>query len=146
MKWTDINDIAIELSEAHPDKDPLTINFVDLRDWVLALAGRGRVPLAGSPPSASIWALTVSSASRGTIIPSLKSLSPLLVIFKHLARFSLAWRKSKRSITLPGSRLVSPGLSIFTFRNIRAMMISQRWPSVWERVSRANSIVSSMLG
>ena len=25
MKWTDINDIAIELSEAHPDKDPLKI-------------------------------------------------------------------------------------------------------------------------
>ena len=37
MKWTDINDIAIELSEAHPDKDPLKINFVDLRDTVMAL-------------------------------------------------------------------------------------------------------------
>ena len=37
MKWTDINDIAIELSEAHPDTDPLEINFVDLRNWVLAL-------------------------------------------------------------------------------------------------------------
>ena len=39
MKWTDINDIAIELSDAHSDKDPLKINFVDLRDWVMALAG-----------------------------------------------------------------------------------------------------------
>jgi FeS assembly protein IscX len=39
MKWTDINDIAIELLEAHPDVDPLTINFVDLRNWVLALPG-----------------------------------------------------------------------------------------------------------
>ena len=37
MKWTDISDIAIELSEAHPDKDTLKVNFVDLRDWVLAL-------------------------------------------------------------------------------------------------------------
>lgn len=37
MKWTDINDIAIELSEAHPAIDPLKINFVDLRDWVMAL-------------------------------------------------------------------------------------------------------------
>ena len=37
MKWTDIDDIAIELSEAHPDKDPLKANFVDLRDWVMAL-------------------------------------------------------------------------------------------------------------
>ena len=39
MKWTDINDIAIELSDAHPDTDPLRINFVDLRDWVMALPG-----------------------------------------------------------------------------------------------------------
>lgn len=37
MRWTDINDIAIELCDAHPDADPLTLNFVDLRDWVLAL-------------------------------------------------------------------------------------------------------------
>ena len=37
MKWTDISDIAIELSEAHPDQDPLKVNFVDLRDWVMAL-------------------------------------------------------------------------------------------------------------
>ena len=37
MKWTDINDIAIELSETHPDIDPLKINFVDLRNWVMAL-------------------------------------------------------------------------------------------------------------
>ena len=37
MKWTDINDIAIELSEAHSDKDPLKLNFVDLRNWVMAL-------------------------------------------------------------------------------------------------------------
>lgn len=39
MKWTDINDIAIELTEVHPDKDPLKLNFVDLRDWVMALPG-----------------------------------------------------------------------------------------------------------
>jgi len=39
MKWTDINDLAIELAEAHPDQDPLKINFVDLRNWVLALPG-----------------------------------------------------------------------------------------------------------
>ncbi len=37
MRWTDVNDIAIELSEAHPDVDPLAVNFVDLRDWILAL-------------------------------------------------------------------------------------------------------------
>jgi len=39
MLWTDINDIAIELLEAHPDVDPLGVNFVDLRNWVLALPG-----------------------------------------------------------------------------------------------------------
>ncbi|WP_431197047.1 Fe-S cluster assembly protein IscX [Thiolapillus brandeum] len=38
MRWTDVLDIAIELDEAHPDVDPLTVNFVDLRNWVIALA------------------------------------------------------------------------------------------------------------
>ena len=37
MQWTDIQDIAIELTEAHPDVDPLRVNFVDLRNWVMAL-------------------------------------------------------------------------------------------------------------
>jgi FeS assembly protein IscX len=39
MKWTDIQDIAIELTEQHGDKDPLAVNFVDLRNWVMALEG-----------------------------------------------------------------------------------------------------------
>jgi FeS assembly protein IscX len=39
MKWTDSREIAIALSEAHPDVDPTRVNFVDLRDWVLALPG-----------------------------------------------------------------------------------------------------------
>ncbi|GMG87392.1 Fe-S cluster assembly protein IscX [Biformimicrobium ophioploci] len=39
LKWTDIQDIAIELSEAHPDVDPTYVNFVDLRNWVIALEG-----------------------------------------------------------------------------------------------------------
>ena len=39
MKWTDVNDIAIELCEAHPDVDPLTVRFTELRDWVMALDG-----------------------------------------------------------------------------------------------------------
>jgi FeS assembly protein IscX len=37
MKWNQVNDIAIALSEQHPDVDPTYLNFVDLRDWVLAL-------------------------------------------------------------------------------------------------------------
>jgi FeS assembly protein IscX len=39
MKWTDINDIAIELDEAHPDVDPQYVRFTDLHDWVCALEG-----------------------------------------------------------------------------------------------------------
>ena len=39
MKWTDINHLAIELAEAHPEVDPLTINFVDRLNGVLALPG-----------------------------------------------------------------------------------------------------------
>ena len=39
MKWTDINELAIELSEAHPDVDPRRSNFVDLMNWVMALPG-----------------------------------------------------------------------------------------------------------
>lgn len=37
MKWTDVNDIAIELVESHPDIDPKTVRFVDLHNWVVAL-------------------------------------------------------------------------------------------------------------
>ena len=37
LKWTDSLDIAIELDDAHPDVDPMHVNFVELRDWVLAL-------------------------------------------------------------------------------------------------------------
>ena len=37
LKWTDIHDIAIELTDNHPDVDPQYVNFVDLRKWVLAL-------------------------------------------------------------------------------------------------------------
>lgn len=37
MKWVDINDIAIELADVHPDVDPLAMNFVDLHRWVCEL-------------------------------------------------------------------------------------------------------------
>jgi FeS assembly protein IscX len=37
LKWVDTLDIAIELDETHPDVDPKFINFVDLRQWVIAL-------------------------------------------------------------------------------------------------------------
>ena len=37
LRWTDINDIAIELSEMYPDEDPLKINFVTLRERVISI-------------------------------------------------------------------------------------------------------------
>lgn len=37
LRWTDVLDIAIELSDIHTDVDPRYVNFVDLRNWVLAL-------------------------------------------------------------------------------------------------------------
>lgn len=37
MKWTDTLEIAIQLADAHPDIDPTTIRFTDLRTWVMAL-------------------------------------------------------------------------------------------------------------
>lgn len=39
MKWTDTLDIALALMDAHPETDPLKVNFVDLMSWVLALPG-----------------------------------------------------------------------------------------------------------
>ncbi len=37
LKWTDIQDIAIELTDSKPDVDPTYVNFVDLRNWVMEL-------------------------------------------------------------------------------------------------------------
>ena len=37
MTWTDSLEIAISLEEAHPDIDPITINFVEMRELVMAL-------------------------------------------------------------------------------------------------------------
>lgn len=39
MKWTDINDIAIELEDAHPEADNLNLRFTDLHRWVVELEG-----------------------------------------------------------------------------------------------------------
>ena len=37
LKWVDSLDIAIELHDKFPDVDPMHVNFVDLRNWVLEL-------------------------------------------------------------------------------------------------------------
>ena len=39
MKWIDTRDIAIALAEKHPDVDPATVRFTQLREWVLGLEG-----------------------------------------------------------------------------------------------------------
>lgn len=38
LKWTDSLEIAITLTETHPDIDPKTIRFTDLHRWVTELA------------------------------------------------------------------------------------------------------------
>ena len=37
LKWTDIIDIAILLSDKHPDINPETIRFTDLHKWICEL-------------------------------------------------------------------------------------------------------------
>jgi FeS assembly protein IscX len=37
LKWSDTEDIAIQLIEAHPDTDPLAVRFTDLHKWVTEL-------------------------------------------------------------------------------------------------------------
>ena len=34
LRWTDVNDIAIELEDAHPDADVVNLRFTDLWKWV----------------------------------------------------------------------------------------------------------------
>lgn len=37
LRWSDVNEIAIELVDTWPEIDPLQLNFVELRERVLAL-------------------------------------------------------------------------------------------------------------
>ncbi|OZI22844.1 Fe-S assembly protein IscX [Bordetella genomosp. 7] len=39
MKWVDTYEIAAALADAHPDVDPATVRFTQLREWVIALPG-----------------------------------------------------------------------------------------------------------
>jgi FeS assembly protein IscX len=39
MKWTDVQEIGIQLADTKPDVDPTKVNFVDLMTWVMALPG-----------------------------------------------------------------------------------------------------------
>ncbi len=37
MRWTDINQIAIELEEKYPEVDNVNLRFTDLHRWVTGL-------------------------------------------------------------------------------------------------------------
>ena len=50
MKWTDADEIAIALAEKFPKLDPLTVRFVDLRAYVLALDGFDDDPKTSNEP------------------------------------------------------------------------------------------------
>jgi FeS assembly protein IscX len=39
MKWTDTQEIAIALTDKFPDKDPKSVRFTDLYQWVMELEG-----------------------------------------------------------------------------------------------------------
>jgi FeS assembly protein IscX len=39
MKWTDVQEIAMALTDKHPEIDPQQIRFTDLHRWVMELEG-----------------------------------------------------------------------------------------------------------
>jgi FeS assembly protein IscX len=48
MKWTDTEEIALGLMEAHPDVDPISVRFTDLHKWVQELDGFDDDPKASN--------------------------------------------------------------------------------------------------
>lgn len=48
LKWSDAEDIAIQLAEKLPDQDPLTVRFTDLHRWVTELDDFDDDPKASS--------------------------------------------------------------------------------------------------
>jgi FeS assembly protein IscX len=48
LRWEDVEDIAEQLLEAHPDTNPLEVRFTDLHRWVTALADFSDDPKASS--------------------------------------------------------------------------------------------------
>jgi FeS assembly protein IscX len=39
MKWTDVQEIAMALTDKHPEIDPQQVRFTDLHRWVMELDG-----------------------------------------------------------------------------------------------------------
>jgi FeS assembly protein IscX len=44
LSWDQVDDIALELYDAHPDVDPLTVRFTDMHKWITALKNFGDDP------------------------------------------------------------------------------------------------------
>ncbi len=44
LRWTDVQEIALELEDAHPDTDVVNLRFTDLHRWVRELPGFGDDP------------------------------------------------------------------------------------------------------
>jgi FeS assembly protein IscX len=47
LKWTDVQEIALQLAESRPDVDPRYLNFVELQRWVMALPAFSDDPQRG---------------------------------------------------------------------------------------------------
>ncbi|MBL8746103.1 MAG: Fe-S cluster assembly protein IscX [Phycisphaerae bacterium] len=60
--WLDVERIAEELADAHPDLDPYSIRFTELREMVRALRGFSELP--GHPVNEKILE-TIQSAWAG---------------------------------------------------------------------------------
>lgn len=50
LRWTDAEDIGIELFEHHPKVDPLTLRFTELRRMVIELKGFEDDPAKSTEP------------------------------------------------------------------------------------------------
>ncbi len=48
LTWRDTEDLGIQLSERHPDTDPLTVRFTDLHRFVTELPGFSDDPKASN--------------------------------------------------------------------------------------------------
>lgn len=50
LKWSDADEIGFLLSQTHPDTDPLTVRFTDLRRFVLELPDFADDPARSNEP------------------------------------------------------------------------------------------------
>ena len=39
IEWTDVEEIAIQLQEAHPEMDPLSVRFTDMHKLITGIPG-----------------------------------------------------------------------------------------------------------